>query len=116
MKRAFLAAVLSAAAFAAVAQTSTVQTTYVFTAVDSVKMDYQYVWVTGVQEGATTTSLAAVNCNLSSASSFDCTTHLQNCQRLALLAMTKPGQWLFVIERGYPGASFASCELRRVAP
>lgn len=102
-----LAVVVAAVAVATGAQTVT---KLVYTTVDAVKMDYQAILITGVQEGATTATTASVYC-----SSTSCSDQLEKCQKLALLAMTKPGQYVFEIEK-YSSQTFDRCTLRRVAP
>lgn len=107
MKRFVVAvtAVLLLAGSVARAQT----TWFAFTTVDAVNMETNRMSVTGVLEGAAAASTATFYFT-SGAPDL-----LQNCQKLALLAMTKPGQYLLKIN---PGVSYGypQCTLARVAP
>ncbi len=101
MKR--IVIVMAAVAAAAAAQTTT---TLVFTTVDAVKMEYaNRMFVTGVLEGATEPVTRQIYSSTPE--------HLQNCEKLALLAIAKPGQYLLQIDYAY---STNACTLRRVAP
>ncbi len=109
MKRIAVAASLCALALAAAAQSTF--TKLVFTTVDAVKMEYNAVLVTGVQQGETAASTASVYC----ASNAECPKQLEGCTKLAMLALSKPGQYVFEIEK-QSYTSFDRCTLRRAAP
>jgi ABC-type sugar transport system substrate-binding protein len=106
-----IAAAVSLVAIAAAAAAQSTVTKLVFTTVDAVKMDYSAIYVTGVQEGATEASTAPIYCS----SNTNCPTQLQNCEKIALLAMSKPGQYVLEIEK-QQYSTFDRCTLRRVAP
>ena len=109
MKRTVLFAVLCAVGVPTVAQTTT---TYTFAAVDAVKMDYTELQVTGVLEGSTDPIDITVSCR-SAASYGYCTQQMEICNKYALLAMMKPGQYQLQWEPYWYGDR---CALKRVSP
>ncbi|WP_342376297.1 hypothetical protein NVS55_34175 [Myxococcus stipitatus] len=85
----------------------------VFVAVDSynVKQTNQFE-VTGLVLGEGTPR--TITFFLSTSSSVDVSQHLSRCDRLALMAMNKPGAYRFEVQRG--SSSFElSCRLTRTA-
>ena len=104
-----------AAAAAALAVTAQAQTTpspayspVVFSTVDAVSVEASRVVVTGIVQGQTVAS------QWYASQSTDTYGWAQNCQRAALLAMAKPGQYLLEIRTS--GGYAAVCKLTRVAP
>jgi hypothetical protein len=111
LKRTVLAAALAVLLLGA-ARDATAQTTvtvYVFTTVDAVKSSVDRLYITGILEGTSTPATRAIQVAYSQYYS-----HLENCERLAMLAMTKPGQYVLEITR--PSSSYDTCELRRATP
>jgi hypothetical protein len=107
-----LAAAVLAAPGAAEAQTAT---GYTFTAVDAVRLDATKLYVTGVVEGEA--AAREVLFNFSGASSYEyMLSALESCQRYALVAMSKPGQYLLRMQQSSSWASYASCTLARAVP
>ena len=82
---------------------------HVFVTVDAIEMD-AYLSITGILQGEAQPSTVAFNWLYSSTFSFR-----EECQRAALLAMTKPGQYLFEVRQKYAGA-LPTCKLTRVNP
>jgi hypothetical protein len=106
MKRLVLAA-LAALAVRAQAQTAP-PPAYVFTTVDDVLLEWSNVYVTGVVEGETAARRIVFT--------FSNTTYAsqrQSCERLLLLAMSKPGQYKVRVQQY---GTVATCALERVAP
>jgi hypothetical protein len=93
----------------AVAQTA--PNRYVFTTVDAVDLNSITLTVTGVLEGESAPSSHSVYF-VSSAPLGDA--QLSGCERKALLAMSKPGQYTFSITQLTQYG--VSCKLARVAP
>lgn len=107
MKRLFFAAVLAACSMRAEAQASA--TPYVFTTVDAIEVVVTTLNVTGVLEGETAARRISFSFPSSSPIQRD------SCERLMLLAMSKPGQYRLHLLWQYSG-SIPKCTLERVAP
>jgi hypothetical protein len=111
MKRLLLA---GAAALALVsagpAPAQTASTRYVFVAVDAFEIQSTTVRVTGVVDGesAVQTVMASF---YNGSTSVD---QVAACERLALLAMTRPGQFRFEIQQA--SSYSVVCKLARVTP
>ncbi|WP_242339853.1 MULTISPECIES: hypothetical protein [unclassified Anaeromyxobacter] len=109
MKRLLLAgAAALLSAMPALAQTAPVR--YVFVAVDAVEIRSTTIKVTGVVDGESAPQ--TVTMTLSSSSGVD---SVAACERLALLAMTRPGQFLFEIQ-GSTTYNLNVCKLARATP
>jgi hypothetical protein len=110
MKRAALAAaILVAGSIRATAQTT--PTIYTFSTVDEVQTYAYILKVTGILQGeASATTLTFNFPNYTSASAAD---QLASCERKALLAMAKPGQYLLKLD--YYGST-PRCALTRANP
>lgn len=104
---------LAALVVPAVAQAQTTPTQYTFTTVDAVEMSGSILFVTGIQSGDS----APTTVKVSFAYSSDIGANqgfAAACERKALLAMTKPGQYLFSFKPGpWP---WPTCALSRVQP
>lgn len=109
---------LALAAAPAAGQASAVP--YVFVTVDSVSVQGNDIVVTGILEGESapverfkSVAVAGAGSDLSSAVSA-----AQNCQRLALMAMAKPGQYRFeMVDVPAPLYGYETrCKLSRVVP
>lgn len=112
MKRIVIAVAASwLLAGAASAQTPTSIVT--FTAVDAVDAQPLKIVIAGVKDGETVASSQEIVC--ASTTDGTCSALLQNCARIALLAMTKPGQYMLKVGL-YFGTKPYSCKLERVAP
>ncbi len=100
-----MAAALVAACAAADAQTANAVT---FTAVDGVRVRYLTLYVTGVVQGEATAREVTFD--------YSTTTvvQLQSCERIALVAMSRPGQYLLTMRQW--GGAYAECGVSRVAP
>jgi hypothetical protein len=81
----------------------------VFVTVDAIEMDANLT-ITGILQGEAQPSTLAFAWTYSSTYSFR-----EECQRAALLVMTKPGQYLFQVRQNYAG-SLPICKLTRVNP
>jgi hypothetical protein len=103
MKRLVLAAL---AALAVRAEAQTVPPVHVFTTVDAVLIEWSNVYVTGVVEGET----AARRIGFVFSSSY--ASQRESCERLLLLAMSKPGQYRVHLQQY---SLLATCTLERVA-
>ncbi|WP_243338149.1 hypothetical protein [Anaeromyxobacter soli] len=110
MKRLLLAgAAALLSAMPALAQTAPVR--YVFVAVDAVEIrSTTTIKVTGVVDGESAPQ--TVTMTLSNSSGVD---SVAACERLALLAMTRPGQFLFEIQ-GSTTYNLNVCKLARATP
>lgn len=86
-----------------------------FTTVDAVEAQSSKLVITGVKEGETAATTQQFLICSTPSTDVRCAALIENCDRLALLAMTKPGQYLLKIA---PGNSiyYATCRLERVAP
>ncbi|HSD22506.1 MAG TPA: hypothetical protein VLC54_20820 [Anaeromyxobacter sp.] len=111
MKRLLLAGAAAAALVTAVpAPAQTAATRYVFVAVDAIEIQYTTVRVTGVVDGES----AARTVTASFYSGTTSVDQVAACERLALLAMTRPGQFRFEILQA--SSSTVVCKLARVTP
>ncbi len=86
---------------------------YVFVTVDSVKAEASRLWITGILQGEAAPVQKYVM--FSSASYGDAVAQVAACERKALMAMAKPGQYLLAV---HDGGSFrvTTCTLTRVNP
>ena len=90
----------------AVTQAGTGSLTYTFATVDGVKVIDKLIYVTGIQVGASTpTEIPA---------SFADSSAAERCDRLALIAMSKPGKYQFSILNPSSGTYY--CDLSVVTP
>ncbi|WP_164015853.1 hypothetical protein [Pyxidicoccus trucidator] len=112
-----LAALLSAAlglapSALAAAETPQVGTPYVFETVDSYLVaTHSRIEVTGILQGESAPRTLFFSYNLST-TAFDVGQHVARCDRLALLAMNKPGLYLLTMVQN--GSTFApTCRLTR---
>jgi hypothetical protein len=109
-----LAIALAVVALPALGQTTPpANPSKVFVTVDAVQVKYYQVIVTGIVQGEATPSTYYVQANASDAAAN--MGFMQACQQQALLAMSKPGQYLLeILQSGSMGAS--TCKLTRVSP
>jgi len=119
MKR-FVRAVAAVSAMlwsgAALAQTAPTVATTSFVAIDAVTVDHSTLAVTGVIEGepaAVTREFHFAFTNYSSTHPYE---QRQSCERLALLAMSKPGQYVFKVTVESYRWDYPSCSLARATP
>jgi hypothetical protein len=118
MKRlAFAAALLGALAAPAAAQTVPAMpaNTVTFVAVDALRVEDNKLYVTGVVTGEAAASERGFTFYTTTGqTSYSLR---ESCERLALVAMAKPGQYTFEIA-GYSATngSNAKCKLTRVSP
>ncbi len=116
MRRSWMAAAvaaLSLALGAVVARAQTAPTRYVFVTVDAVAAQTDRLWVTGIVQGEVVAR--EVQILFSSTPDYGATaTWTQTCERKALLAMAKPGQYLF--EASSLNTYVPVCKLTRVNP
>lgn len=108
---------LALAAAPAAGQTTTVP--YVFVTVDSVSVQGNEIAVTGMLEGESVPAERYKSVNPGYGADVAATVAaVQNCQRLALMAMAKPGQYRFemVDVATYLGGLETRCKLSRVVP
>ena len=89
-----------------VARAQTTPLVYVFVTVDAVTMQNGALTVTGIKEGESSPSQEYVSFSSSSTSGA-----LDSCNRMAVLAMTRPGQFLYTIDRS---TSSYKCKLTRL--
>jgi hypothetical protein len=113
MKRLFLAAAALVAALSGVARAQTAPmpaySGKVFATVDAVSIESSNrVVVTGIVQGETAPTTWYVS------KDSDTFGFAENCQRVALLAMAKPGQYLLEIKQ--PSYNTPVCKLTRVVP
>jgi hypothetical protein len=114
MKRLLLAgAAIAALVSAAPANAQTALPRYVFVAVDAVEVQYSKFTVTGVLDGESAAQTVTVSFAGSSTSSSS-GDQIAACEELALLAMTRPGQFRFEIQ--LYSSSYNACKLARVTP
>jgi hypothetical protein len=99
---------------AAVGQTTPPPTT-TFVAVDAVKVDHTRIVVTGVLEGEATAVDREFYFTFSAYSTSQPYEQRQSCERLALVAMAKPGFYTFSVTQG-SSSGYPSCTLARVTP
>jgi hypothetical protein len=102
-----LAIALAVVAIPAAAQT---YSSKVFVTVDAIQVRGATVYVTGIVQGESAPTTYSMYGPFSSDASANMV-FAQSCQQDALLAMTKPGQYLLELS-----ASNYSCKLTRVSP
>jgi hypothetical protein len=85
----------------------------VFTTVDGIRTTGGGLYVTGILEGEATATEHYISLSTSSSSGID---PLASCQRLAMLAMAKPGQFVLRLATPVDAYSTATCQLTRVTP
>ena len=113
MKRLLLAgAAVAALVAAASVHAQTTPPRYVFVAVDAVETRANLFTVTGVIDGES--EARAVTFTFSDSSSTTARVDVAACQRLALLAMTRPGQFRFEVASA--NYYYPACKLARVRP
>lgn len=111
MKRLLLAGVAAAALVSPLpARTQTAATRLVFAAVDALEIKASVFSITGVVDGES--AARTVNIYFYSGSSAY-PDEIANCQRMAILAMTRPGQFRFEIQ---DDAYATACKLARSTP
>lgn len=109
MKRLLLAGAAAVALVsAAPAPAQTALPPYVFVAVDALDVQYSKFLVTGVLDGESEARTVTVYFGTSYPD------QVAMCERLALLAMTRPGQFRFEIQQ--VSSMFHTCKLARVTP
>jgi hypothetical protein len=110
MKRFAVGAVAAAALLLCASPAARAQTlsSYVFTAVDAVRLEYGWIYVSGMVQGETTPR------EIPFPFSHTYAQERASCERLILLAVSKPGQYLLTLTRG-SGSDFTYCKLARVA-
>lgn len=89
---------------------------YVFETVDSydVQGSYMRLTVQGVQQGQETPSSVTFGYTINSSSTSDHPRSFERCERLALLAMSKPGQYLLEVrQENYFSTLNIGCRLTR---
>jgi hypothetical protein len=113
MNRLVVGALLVAAALQVSSRASAqiVPESVTFTAVDAVKTENTRVHVTGIVEGEVDPRTVTVYF----ATSTSAYSSQESCERLALLAMAKPGQYRLTIKSSSSWVS-AMCTLARAAP
>ncbi len=98
MSRSWMAAAVAVLllALGAAARAQTTRSSYVFVTVDAVASEISRLRVTGLVEGEV--AAREVLIMFSSGTGYDAVaTYVQTCERKALLAMAKPGQYLFEV-------------------
>ncbi len=118
MRRLVLGALVGASlcvAGRAAAQTVPLASTAkVFATVDAVSVQHSRVIVTGIVQGEEAASTWAVQ-YVNASTGVDAEEFAAACQRAALIAMSKPGQYLLEIQ--YYASGYGSiCKLSRVTP
>jgi hypothetical protein len=109
------ALILAALPWGSRAQTTA--TVYTFVTVDSVEVVTSRLTITGIEQGASAPSTQYVYFSSPSSTSDLGSADLQACHRMALLAMSKPGQYLLTLRPYYSSTYYyASCKLTRVNP
>lgn len=93
------------------ARAQTAHPRYVFATVDAVSCEVYVLRITGILQGQA--AATEVRVAFSDSDPAAANVSAQTCERKALLAMTKPGQYLF--EVSYPGY-YPACKLTRVNP
>ncbi|WP_375754583.1 hypothetical protein [Corallococcus exercitus] len=110
-----LLATLSLAPSTAGAQTQPEQpvwgVTYVFTSVDAYTVGHASLDITGTLEGESTPRTFSFWAGGSSTDGYSI--EASRCDRLALLAMTRPGRYLFSWAYGLPYSNAPQCTLTR---
>jgi hypothetical protein len=114
MNRVVVAAALAAFAVVTYAQTSPGYSTFTFVTVDAVRHENSgYLYITGLQEGAVAAAEERIN--------FSWTNGREQCLQLALIAMSKPGQYRLSMYGSRSGTVTPllyarDCRLERAAP
>lgn len=118
----FAGLLLASAGLASTASAQTASgTAYVFTTVDEVAAQGNYVYVTGILQGDSTPSTKWIQFYSSTSSgpgystAMDGSVLASSCERKALLAMSKPGQYLLKIQ-GNSSSAVPVCALIKVNP
>jgi hypothetical protein len=114
MKRLLLAGAAAVSLVGATAQAQTAVPRHVFVAVDALEMKANVFTVTGVIDGES--EPRTVTFTFSSSSTSSERDDVSACQRLALLAMTRPGQFRFEVAGGTTYYQYPACKLARVTP
>lgn len=112
MKRTAVAAVLLSTLMPLSVAFAEVQATYVFTTVDShdIKGETYEVQVTGIVQGESAPRTVTLTYYLSDNSLRT----LEPCERMVLLAMSRPGQYFLEMrQEGFLGEPFIGCKLTR---
>jgi hypothetical protein len=92
-------------------------TTYTFVTVDSVTAQGSLIHVTGILKGEATPSTHGAQFYYLSGNYAYAAQMIAACERKALLAMSKPGQYQLVLQDGPSAGSLeSSCTLTRVNP
>ncbi len=86
---------------------------YVFATVDAVSSQGYQLKITGILQGQAVATEITVS--FSEADYAAANVAAQTCERKALLAMAKPGQYVFEVYYAYSGYTWA-CKLTRVNP
>jgi len=113
MKRSWIAAAVAVLSLAVgvVARAQVAATPYVFVTVDAASSYATRLRVTGILQGEATAREIFVTF-----SSTDAAVRLDTCERKALLAMAKPGQYLFELTWPSSFAAEPTCKLTRANP
>jgi hypothetical protein len=92
-------------------------TTYVFVTVDAVTAQGNSIFVTGILKGDAAPSTHSASFYETSGDDAFAALMVSACERKALLAMSKPGQYLLALQDS-PGVFMfnSSCTLARVSP
>lgn len=106
-----LAATLAGLGLAREARAQTVTWNYTLVTVDAVSVTSGRLYVTGIPEGGATPIDAELPFS-STTSGYDV---LSACQRVALMAMERPGQYKLLLSRG-TSYGYPYCRLVRVTP
>jgi hypothetical protein len=113
MKRIALAAAVAVVAVLALrAGAQTTPTSYTFVTVDEVRSEGTALYVTGILDGEATSTTARMDTFASYTSGMDI---MNACERKALMAMAKPGQYQLKLTTG-SYYSYPRCTLTRVNP
>jgi hypothetical protein len=106
MRRIGLAALLLALGGRVEAQTLVGSTPVVFTTVDSVQVYATNLFVTGIVQGESAPSERYAN--------LQNVDYADACQKMALLAMAKPGQYVLEFRKASESSAYYYCRLTRV--
>jgi hypothetical protein len=110
MKRIALPALLAAVLAAGPTRGQTTTTPFVFVTVDAVALQSNRLVITGILEGEAVPVERWIQSNLT-----DSVGWMQACEKLALLAMTRPGQYRLEIGNPPPSLS-TTCKLSKASP
>ncbi len=92
--------------------------TYVFTAVDEINIDGANLklQVTGLIQGENTPRTVTLAYSHNYTAEWDTVRTFERCERMALLAMNKPGRYLFEIRQDYleHSTGLIGCKLKRL--